>query len=110
MTWCGAASTAFGAHINLFWQLSRDGNLHGMGLSYTTRTSPTPSSKAPLSLDDTVIGRGNADGQCQRVGIHALAGTADSSLLQKNSLEGSLLNCPSGPYNDLVGGGTELTD
>ena len=27
-TWCGARSTSFLVHRNLFWQLSRDGNLH----------------------------------------------------------------------------------
>ena len=33
-TGCGAGSTSLWVHRNLFWQLSRDGNLHGSGMSH----------------------------------------------------------------------------
>ena len=33
-------------HKNLSWQLSRDGNLHGLGMSHTKTASPKPSFKA----------------------------------------------------------------
>ena len=60
MTGCGARSTPLWVHKNLSWQLSRDGNLHGSGMSHATTASPKPSFKAPWRVGDTVVGRGNA--------------------------------------------------
>ena len=45
---------------NLFWQLSRDGNFHGLGMSHTVTTSPKLSFRAPKRVGDTVVGRRNA--------------------------------------------------
>ena len=45
---------------NLFRQLSRDGNLHGPGMSHATTASPNPSFRAPWRVGDAVVGRGNA--------------------------------------------------
>ena len=47
ITGCGALSTSLWVHMNLFWQLSRDGNLHGSGMSHATTASPKPSFRAP---------------------------------------------------------------
>ena len=43
MTGCEARSTPLWVHRNLFWQLSTDGNLHGLGMSHATTASPKPS-------------------------------------------------------------------
>ena len=59
MTECGARSTPLWVHRNLFWQLSRDGNLHGLGMSHATTTSPKPSFRVPWRVGDAVAGRGN---------------------------------------------------
>ena len=70
-------------HRNLFWQLSRDGNLHGSGMSHPTTASPKPAYRALWRVGDAVVGRGNADGLHQRVDIPARARTAHKGLLQK---------------------------
>ena len=59
-TGCGARSTSLWVQRNLFWQLSRDRNLHGLGMSHATTASPKLSSWAPRRVGDTVVGRGNA--------------------------------------------------
>ena len=40
-TGCGARSTSLKVHKNLLWQLSRDGNLHGLGMSHQDSLSKT---------------------------------------------------------------------
>ena len=45
-TGCGARSTLEWVPRNLFWRLSRDGNLHDWGMSQATTASPKPSIKA----------------------------------------------------------------
>ena len=60
MTGCGAASTSLWVHGNLFRQLSRDGNLHGSGMSHAKTASPEPAYRAPWRVGDAVVGRGNA--------------------------------------------------
>ena len=47
-------------HMNLFWQLSRDENLHSSGMSHATTASPKPSIRAPWRAGDAVVGRRNA--------------------------------------------------
>ena len=44
----------------LFRQLSREGNLHGSGMSHATTASPKPSFRAPWRVGNAVVGRGNA--------------------------------------------------
>ena len=46
------------SHRNLFWQLSRDGNLHGSGLSRITSACPKPSLNGLQRLDTALVGRG----------------------------------------------------
>ena len=47
-------------HRNFFWQLSRDENSHGSDMPRATTASPKPSFRAPWSVGDAVVGRGNA--------------------------------------------------
>ena len=42
-----------------YWQLSRDGNLHGSGMSLATTASPKPSFRALWRVGDAVVGRRN---------------------------------------------------
>ena len=74
-TGCRARSTSLWINRNLSWQLSRDGNLHGPGMSHTTTTSPKPFSSASW--------REGPQEKCQRVDVSAHARIARRSLLQK---------------------------
>ena len=56
---CAARSASFWIHMTLFWQLSRDGNLHRSGISHATTASPKPSFRAPWRMGDAVVGRRN---------------------------------------------------
>ena len=47
-------------HMNVFWQLSGDGNLHGWGMSHATTASPKPFFRAPCRVGDALVDRGNA--------------------------------------------------
>ena len=47
-----------------------------------------PSFMTHFRVDNAVVGRGNAGGQCQRVDVPAYAGTAHDGLLQKGVEEG----------------------
>ena len=58
--WVRARSASLWVHRNLFWQLSRDGNLQGPGMSHVTTASPKPSLRAPWRMGDAVVRRGNA--------------------------------------------------
>ena len=64
MTGCGARSTfslcGFAGTSSGNWQLSRDGNWHGSGMSHATTACPKPSFRAPWRVEDAVVGRGNA--------------------------------------------------
>ena len=55
-TGCGARSTSLWILRNLLWQLSRDGSLHGSGMSLATTTSRKPSFRVPWRESDAVIG------------------------------------------------------
>ena len=52
-------SNSFWAYRNLFWQLSRDGNLHGSGVSHATSSSK-PSFRALWRAGDALVGSRNA--------------------------------------------------
>ena len=45
--WVQRRTASLWVHRNLFWQLSRDGNLHGSGMSHTMTDSPEPSFREP---------------------------------------------------------------
>ena len=42
------------------WQLSRDRNLHGSGMSHAMTASPNPSFRTPQRIGNAMVGRGNA--------------------------------------------------
>ena len=58
--WVRSTINSVWVHRNLFWQLPRDGNLHGSGMSHTTTASPKSSFGTPWRVDDAMFGRGNA--------------------------------------------------
>ena len=60
MTGCRARPVSLWAHRNLFWQLSRDRNWHGLGVSCAIIAYPKPSIRAPWRVGDAVVSRGNA--------------------------------------------------
>ena len=45
------------AYRNLLRQLSRDGHLHGTGMSHATTASSKPSFGAPLKVGDAIVSR-----------------------------------------------------
>ena len=53
-TGCRARSVSLWVHRNLFWRLSRDGNMHGTGMSHATTTFPKPSFRTPWKVGDAV--------------------------------------------------------
>ena len=59
-TGCEARSASLWFHRNLFWQLSRNGNLLGSGMSHATTASPKPFFRAPCMVGDAMVGRVNA--------------------------------------------------
>ena len=67
-TGCGTRSTSLWVCRNHFWQLSRDGNLHGSGMSRTMAISPKPSFRAPWRVNKAMVGRGNAGGTTSNSG------------------------------------------
>ena len=71
----------FWVYRNLFWQLSRDGHLHGLGVSRATTVCPEPGHlggwATPWSAEEML------DGQHQRLNIPAHARPAHKGLLQK---------------------------
>ena len=75
------------AHRNLFWQLSRDGNWHGLDISRTTTAFLHPSwhlgGRATQQSADEMM-----DGQHQRVDIPGYARTAHEDLPYKRLEEG----------------------
>ena len=107
-TGCGARSTSLWVHRNLFWQLSGDRNLHGLGMSHAMTASPKPSFKASRRVGDAVVSKGNAGWTTSK---------SRNICLCQNCLQGpptektgmwSLLNHPSCPPYDPISQGTEL--
>ena len=74
--WVRSKSTSSWVHKNHFLQLSRDGNLHGTGVSHVTTSSPKPSFRAPWRVGDAVVGRGNAGWATSKSGHPWLLTTA----------------------------------
>ena len=116
MTGCGARSIPLWIHGNLFWQLSRDGHLHGSGMSHATTASPKSSFRAPWRVGaDAVVSRGKAGWTtsksghpcpCQNCGLRRAQNCG--GLPAEKTGRGSLLNRPSCPPDDPIGQGTEL--
>ena len=94
-TWCGARSTSLWVHRKLFWQLSRDGNLHGSGVMRHNILSKTflrgKGWATPWSAEEML------DEQHQRADIPAHGRTAHNGLLQKRLEEGHCWIVPHAP-------------
>ena len=96
-TGCGARPTSLWVHGNLFWQLSRDGNLRGSGMSHATTASPKLSFRAPRRVDDAVVGRGNGGWTTSKCGHPCPCQNCPQEPPAEKTGRGSLLNCPSCP-------------
>ena len=84
-------------HRNYFWQLSRDRNLHGSGMSHTTTSSPEPSFRAPRREADAVVGRGNAGCTTSKSGYICPCQNCSQGSPADKTGRGFLLNHPSRP-------------
>ena len=79
-------TTSLWAHRNLLWQLSRDGNLHGPGMSHATTASPKPSFGTSWRVGDALIHRNlfwplSKDGHLHGLGMsHAITASPKLSL------------------------------
>ena len=100
----GARLTSLWVHRNLFWQLSRDGVLHGSGMSHATTVSSKPSFKVPWRWS----AEGMLDGQHQKSGHTCPCQNLSQGTPAEKTGRGSLLNRPSYPPDNPVGPGTEL--
>ena len=106
--WCGASPTSLGVHRNLFWQLSRDGNLHGLGMLHTMITSPKPSFRASWRVGNTVVSRRNAGWTTSKIGHPLPCQNCSQGPPAEKTGRRSQLNCPSCPPDDPINEGTEL--
>ena len=109
-TGCVARSTSLLIHRNLFWQLSRDGNLHGSGMSHAMATFENhPSGHlwgwVMLWWAEEVL-----DGHNQRVKVPSHSRSAYKGLQKVGGGGGggSLLSHPSCSPNYPISQGTEL--
>ena len=113
-TGCGARSTYTWVNRHLFWQLSREGNLHGSGISHATTVFPKSSFRAPWWFDGAMFGRGNAGWAVSKNGHPcpfqngSQGPPAEEKKKKKKTGRGSLLNRPSCPPDDPIGQGTGL--
>ena len=88
-TGCGARSTSLWVHRKLFWQLSRDGNLHGSGMSHAMTASPKSSFTAPWRMGDVVVRRENAGWTTAKSGHPSSCARTDHDGLPQKRLEES---------------------
>ena len=93
---------------NLFWQLSREGNLHGSGMSHATTASPKPSSRAPGRVGGAVVDRGNAGWTTSKNGHICPCQSCSQRPPAEKTGRRSLLNRPSCSSDDPIGQGIEL--
>ena len=111
-TGCGARSASLWVHRNIFWLLSRDGNLHGSGMSHATTASPKPTFRAPWRMGDAVVSKGNAGWTTSKSGHPCPCKNCSQWPPAEKTGRGSLLNRPPStpppPPDDSMGKGTEL--
>ena len=108
--WCGARSTPLSIHRNLFWQLSRDGNLNSLGMSRITTASPKLSFRAHWRVGDAMVGRRNAVWTTSKSGHSCPCQNCLQGPPAEKTGRGPLLNCPSCISDDPIGQGTELNE
>ena len=94
------------AHRYFLWQLSRDGNLHGSGMSHATTASPKSSFWTLWRVGDAVVGRRNAGWTTSKSGHPWPCENCWQCPPAEKTGIGSL--CPSPSPDDLIGQGTEL--
>ena len=104
----GTRSTSSWAHKNLSWQLSRDWNSHGSGMSQTTTASPNPSFKVPLRMGIAMVSRGSTGWATLKSGHPCPCQHCWQWLPAGKAGRGSLLNHLLCPSNYAVGQRTEL--
>ena len=97
-----------GVHRNLFWQLSRDGNLNVSVMSHATTASWKPSLKASWMVGDAVVGRGNAGWTSSKSGHPCLCQNCSQWPPSEKTGRGSELNRPSCAPDDPIGQGNDL--
>ena len=108
MTGCGARSTPLWVHRNLFWQLSRDRNLPGSGMSHTMIASPKLSFRAAWRVGNAMVCRKNAEWTTSNSGHPCLFQNCSQGPPAEKTGRGFLLNHPSCSPDDPSGEGTEL--
>ena len=105
-TGCGVKSTSFWVHRNLFWQLSKDGNSHGSGLSGATTVCRKSSFRAPYwRVGDFAVGRGHAGLTTSKSGRPCQSQNCSQWRPPKKTGGRYLLNRPTCIPNDLIGRG-----
>ena len=92
---CGARLTPLWIHRNLFFQLSRNRNLHGLGMSHGTTASLKPSFRPPWRVGDAMVGRGNAWWTTSKSGHPWPCQSYSQGPFAEKTGRVSLLNCPS---------------
>ena len=101
------------AQGNLLFQLSRDGNVHGSGMSHTTTASPKISLRAPWKFGNAVVGRGNAGWTTSKSGHSCLCQNCPQQPSAGKAGGGAPLNrlpCPPPPTTNRSKDWTEVTD
>ena len=89
-------------------QLSRDRNLHGLGMSLARTASLKPSFRAPWRMGDAVVGWEDARWTTLKNGHPCLCQNCSQWPLAGQTGRESLLNHLSCPLDDPIGQGTEL--
>ena len=109
-TGCGARSASLWVHRNLFWQLSRDGNLHGSNMLHVTIADQKPSFGTLRRMSDAVVGRGNAWWQewTSLPMPELLTWASCRKDWKKISTEWAFMPPPSPTPQDPIGQGTEV--
>ena len=105
--WVWSKTNSLVDHRNLFWQPSRNGNLHVTGKSHATTASPRPSFRAPWTAGDTVVSRRNAGWTASKSGRPCPFKNCSQEPPAEKTGRGSLLT-PHVPPKDPIGQGTEL--
>ena len=106
-TW-RARSTFLWIHRNIFWQLSREENLHGPGMSHAMTASPKQSFRAPRRIGDTMVSRGNAGWTTAKSRHTCLCQNCSQRPPAEKTGRGFLLNHPSCSPDDPISQRSEL--
>ena len=109
MAWCRARSAILWAYMDLYWWLSRHGNLHSSGMSHAMTASPKPSSRAPWRMDNAAVSRETTGQTTSKSGCPCPRQNYLWWPPTEKTGRGSLLSHPLCPTDDPIDWGTELT-